>query len=194
MTPREVRFIFYWEYDESIRAGRALLAFREGPRWMRPVGWALAAAAVASLVLIATAPAAERGTLASNLLPLLFASACGLAFYRYAMLTDRAYAFRETPDADRPITVTIADEGYTTASYSGSGTHPWTHFRGVRETDEFILLLFQGRGAYYVPKRAVPTDDLGPIRGILRQQFGDEARLMDTPAADPHPPRAAQPA
>lgn len=191
MSAREVRFIFYWEYDESVRAGRALLAFRAGPRWLRPAWWTLGTAAVAALGMIATAPPGERGTLASNLLPLLFAIACGLAFYRAALLTDRAYAFRETPDADRPLTVTLADAGYTTASYSGSATHPWTDFRGVRETDEFILLLFHGRGAYYIPKRAVPSDDLEPIRGILRAQFGDAARLMDAAAADPHPAASA---
>jgi hypothetical protein len=194
VSRREIRFIFYWDYDESIRAGRALLAFREGPRWLRAAWWALAAAAVLSLAMIATAPAGERGTRASNLLPLLFATACALAFYRYAVLTDQAYAFRETPDADRPITVTIADEGYTTASYSGSMTHPWTDFRGARETDEFILILFRGRGAYYIPRRAVPADDADPIRGLLHEQFGPEARLMDAPAADPHPSVAAEPA
>ncbi|HYW12210.1 MAG TPA: YcxB family protein [Longimicrobium sp.] len=194
MNPPEIRFIFYWDYDVSIRAGRALLAFREGPRWLRAAWLALAAAAVLSLVMIAIAPAEERGTRASNLLPLLFATACGLAFFRYALLTDRAYAFREMPDADRPITVTITDEGYTTASYSGSGTHPWTAFRGARETDEFILILFRGRGAYYIPKRAAPADDLDPIRALLRGQFGQEARLMDAPAADPHPSVATEPA
>jgi hypothetical protein len=189
VSQRELRFNWYWDYDENVRAGHAMLGMREGPRWLRPAGWALAAATVAALLAIATAPAGERGRLASNLLPLLFAVACGLAFYRFAILTDRAYAFMETPDSERPITVTVADEGYTSASYSGAGTHPWTEFRGVRETDEFILLLFQGRGAYYFPKRAVPADDLEPIRRILRDQFGERARLMDTPVPGAHPHR-----
>lgn len=213
-SPREIHPIWCEEYDvtwhvedeEGIRAGRALVVLGEGPRWPTVAGWALAATAVVALVLIAGAPAEERGMLAAILLPVLIASAFTL-LEAYAMLPDRPYAFKQmpsvtdlldtfgnTPDVEHPVTVTISDEGYATASRSGPGRHGWTHFRRVRETDEFFLLLLKGGGSYYLPKRAVPADDLEPIRGILRRHLGEQARLMNAPACNPQLHGATQPA
>jgi hypothetical protein len=205
--PREIPLIWCEEYDvtwhevddETIRAGRAVKGSGEGPRWPGRAWWALAAAAVVVLMLLAGAPHAERGTLASSLLPVLITCAY-ILFVACAGLPDYAFAFKRSPagpggkvpEVEHPITVTISDEGYSTACASGSGGHAWTDFRRVRETDDFFLLLLKGGGSYYFPKRAVPAEDLGPIRGMLRRHLGEEARLMDRPASNPHPHLAAR--
>lgn len=182
---------WYWDYAEQVRANRALLAMGEHGRWLRPATGALAAFAAVSIVLIAFASSDERARMASSLLPLVFVVGCVLAFCRYSAIMSFAQAYRDTPDAQRPITVTISDDGYHTASHSASRGHPWTDFRGARETNEFVFLLLTGRGSFYIPRRIFGVeDDLLAVRAILRAHLAERARLMDAGAIDPHPSAA----
>jgi hypothetical protein len=212
-SPREIRFNWYWESGENIRAQRVLQDVAEEPRWPFVARWALAAGAVESLLLIAGAPGTEQGRLALLLLPVLFACAYALFSFSEGLFapahaywekpaewSDLPDLFQKGPNAEHPITVTISDEGYSTDSHRGPGGRAWKYFQGVRETDEFLLFLLEGRGGHYIPKRAVPADGLEAIRGILRTHFGERARLMSAPASPPQlqapppdPPPGPQP-
>lgn len=62
----------------------------------------------------------------------------------------------------------------------------WQGMQGVVETPEFFLFYVTRSCAVELPKRAIPTQqDLQLLRGVLSEQFGERAQLLDSQAGAP---------
>jgi hypothetical protein len=80
----------------------------------------------------------------------------------------------------RLLTATLIDEGYSTSNSKSQFAVQWHGMLKAVETPEFILLYHAKANAFYLPLRAVPSDQLAAVRALLREKLGDRAKLRDT--------------
>jgi hypothetical protein len=70
------------------------------------------------------------------------------------------------PSLQEPQVYTFDDAGLEMRNSLASATIAWAAITKAVETDEYFLLYFSDKGAYYLPKRVV-GDECGQLRALL---------------------------
>jgi hypothetical protein len=113
---------------------------------------------------------------------LLFATAAFLALLSFgAPILQRrqlARAYAASRILREPQVYEFTPERLNIQGGPAATTLAWNAIVEADETDEFFLLFFGKRSAYYLPKRVVPADQHPTLRQLLRDALGDRARRL----------------
>jgi hypothetical protein len=180
-----LRFEFSWNEAEHARLIRAVLRHRL-------TGWlsraALPIICGAFLLFLIVIPFSRPNPnpvavwIAAS--PWLLILGLWLIILRWGLPYIHARAFRRDSHCARhPMRRIVSAEGLRAECDTTSTDVRWHGMRGVVETPEFFLFYVTPSCAVELPKRAIATpNDLQYLRDILRQQLGEHARLLGSPA------------
>ena len=90
---------------------------------------------------------------------------------------------REDTSVNQDIRHIVADDALRIRTHSVTTDMKWELFKQVVETPEFFLFYVSRRSAVFTPKRAIPPEDLDPLRTSLRSYLGTRARLSSSTKA-----------
>lgn len=173
-----MRFTYDYDRAEFIRAQRAAVRHAESRFLARgPIvigGLALCAAIAAALV-------SHDGwaNILARLVPWLLIIALWLAMFSRMVGFMAARQHEKLQDSRHPTVAVLDESGHEVTSFSGTVRRHWSAIGRVVETEEFLLLYFTKQFAVFLPKRAIPANELPSVRGLLREKLGDRAELMD---------------
>jgi hypothetical protein len=89
-------------------------------------------------------------------------------------------AARKLPETDASIrglhTRTVDDEGFHFRGNDVALDVPWHAMQRAKETDKFFLFFYNKQCAYYLPKRALTSTEIGEVRALVREGLGDRAQ------------------
>lgn len=176
-----MRYTFDYDRAEFVRAHRAVQRNGESP-WRHTVK-ALAGLALISAIVCMVAGYVLRAPRWANVFYVvsIWSLLMALYFWLFSWIAVKWAARqqeKQRPDFAHPLSGALDESGYVCESFSGTTRLKWDGVRRVVETPEFLLLYIMKQYAYYLPKRAIPADDLAAVRRLLREQLGDRAVLM----------------
>jgi len=105
----------------------------------------------------------------------------GLAFVGFPLLRywNAQGVTRDNPALRGTCEFEFGPDGLVTRTGITESKLGWEAVLEVVETDKFLLFFFSRQCAYFLPKRAIPPDELPVLRGFLRQQASSATRLLD---------------
>jgi hypothetical protein len=117
------------------------------------------------------------GAMASalSLLPWLLIMGFWIGLLRWWVPRASATAFRKVNRG--LIRFSMDDHEIENGSETVSTKLKWETIERAVETPEVVLLFYTGNCALYLPKRAVPGEDLPGIRATIRAKVGPRAKL-----------------
>lgn len=132
-------------------------------------------------LLLALAPAAlERDLDISDFAIVGVAYGGMVIFYYVALVVAVWMAARKNwsaPGALEPLSYTFTSEGINTSYAMGTGQTAWPLWKSAFETNELLLIRHTLGLLHIVPKRGLDSSALVSLRALLRDRFGEKARL-----------------
>jgi hypothetical protein len=162
-----------FDWREHYRATRAVTRLT----WLRWTGWAigLVVLGMVALTIRATAGKMPTASVLLNLAPWLVLCAVWVAIIPYTQW--RAAKKLPTRDASvqGPQERIVDDTGYHSRGNGVALDIPWHAMaRGV-ETEQFFLFFYNKQCAYYVPKRALGSEERAGVRQLMREKLSGRA-------------------
>lgn len=91
-------------------------------------------------------------------------------------------AARKLPETDASIrglhTRTVDDRGFHFRGNDVVLDVPWHAMQRAKETDDFFLFFYNKQCAYYLPKRALTSAQIGEVRALMQEGLGDRAQVL----------------
>lgn len=179
-----MRFTFDYDRAEFVRAYHATNRHSESKLLRRGplvVGVLAALAAVGGFAIHG-----EWGVFLMRLVPWLLIIAIWMLLFSRFLGPTVARQYEKQQEARHPHGAAFDDDGYEATTAAGTTRRHWPAIRRAVETPEFLLMYFSKQWAYYLPKRAIPSDDeLRAVRRLLREKLGARAELLDDSAPRP---------
>lgn len=173
---------------DAAQTVRASMAIQRGGRrsWIAWTTWPMLAG-LALMYRIGGVPWSEMG--------LLFTAAILLAVITFAAPRVQRWqlqrAYRSSPILREPQRYEFSAAGVSIRGGPASSTLTWDAIIEARETDEFFLLFFARKSAYYVPKKALATAaSCDALRRQLRNFLGPRASGLRGTASSVAPPNS----
>jgi hypothetical protein len=171
-----VRTVFEFDPSEHYKASRIVTRFTAA-RW---IGWGFAAFA-AAFALYTVAQGWDEASPAALIIAVLPWLLLG-AFWIGLIPLSQRWAARTIATKDAsvrgPQERSVDAVGYHSRGNGVGLDVPWhAMVRGV-ETEAFFLFFYNKQCAYYLPKRAVPADDVPLVRSLMRAGLGERAQVL----------------
>ena len=178
-----LKFEYHWNLAEHARLFRAVMRYRL-TGWLSRAALPIIGAAFLLFVLVVPFLKAEANPVEVWIAAAPWLQILGLWFglLRWGLPYLNAWTFRrESHCARHPMRRIISVEGLRAECDTTSADFRWQGIQGVVETPEFFLFYVTRSCAVELPKRVIASeDDLQRVRGVLKEQFGPRARLLDS--------------
>jgi hypothetical protein len=167
-------FQFEIPEGEQVRASRVLLHRQPIIRWMYvlfPLG-----AVAFFLIDVYALPHKDRAFPLTAVIVAAAAISGVTVLYRSPRVAVRAHRANNRAAAG-PHTFLFADSGLEASSPGALATYEWANIAEVTETAEFLFFSISKGQAMVLPKRAIPAEQLAPLRELLRSKLSERAHL-----------------
>ncbi len=190
VEPIALRFQFDWNEAEHARMIRAVMRHRWTDWFSRVSTRGFLLVVLVTLVVPFLQPNTHPIAVLIAAVPWLVLLGFSFFLLRWCEPYIRARLFRLSNHCARhPMRRIISAQGLRTECETTSTDIRWQEIQGVVETPEFFLFYVPRRfflfyvnrySAVQLPKRAILTqEDLKRLRGVLDQQLGERAQLLD---------------